>query len=272
MEVDNKIISMYENIGYLGMYGTDVLITILLFAITLGIVSFASYKAIITQLKDNWNTNKCNPIIIPFAGLIMPVPGKSTGETTFENFNYCIQEDMIAVFHIIMMPFEFILYLTITFLDMTLELIMAVIEELAWIKNQISGIFEEVYDTIVKFIIPVVEIIVHIRDMLGKINGILVTCLFMIMDIYDLTLSGLTNIISMLIGLLITLIATLLATMAAVTLLMILTPPVATTMQAAAMVIILGILTPILIVCVIFHAATEDIFNTVTETPPRNPF
>jgi len=274
MEVDNKIISMYENIGYLGMYGTDVLITVLLFGITLGIVSFATYKSIINHLKDNWNTNKCNPIIIPFAGLIMPVPGQSTSETTFENFNYCIQQDMSAVFSIIMMPFEFILYLTITFLDTVLELILAVIDELAWIKNQISSIFEEIYNKIVNFIIPVVEIVVHVRDMLGKINGIITTTLYTMMNIYNITLSGVLNIMNILIKLLIALIVTLLATMAAVTALYIVPGGAiaAAPMQAAAMVVILGLLTPILIICVIFHFATLDIFKEVSKTPPKNPF
>jgi hypothetical protein len=58
MDVDSKIVSMYENIGYLGMHGTDVLITIMIFGIVLGIVSFATYKAIINELKYNWNQNK----------------------------------------------------------------------------------------------------------------------------------------------------------------------------------------------------------------------
>jgi hypothetical protein len=274
MEVDTKIISMYENIGYLGMYGSDVVITILIFASVLGIVSFSTYKTIINELKDNWNTNKCNPIVMPFAGLIMPVPGQSTSKTTFDNFNYCIQQDMSAVFNIIMMPFEFVLYLTITFLDTVLELIMAIIEELAWIKKQIGMLFEEVYNKIVNFIIPVIEIVVHVRDMLGKINGIITTALYTMMNVYNIALSGVLNIINGLIGLLITLIATLLATMAAVTALYLVPGggAAATTMQASAMLVIVGLLTPILIICVIFHFATLDIFKEISQPPPKNPF
>jgi hypothetical protein len=272
MDVDSKIVSMYENIGYLGMYGTDVLITIMIFGIVLGIVSFATYKAIINELKYNWNQNKCSPIIMPFAGLIMPVPGQTTSETTFENFNYCIQQDMTAVFSIIMMPLEFILYLTIVFLDSVLEMIMAVIELMNWLKNQLSEIFEELYNKIVNFIIPIVEIVVKMRDMLGKMNGILTTALYTMMNIYNLTVSGVLNIMNILIGLLIALIATLLATMAAVTLLYVVAPPVAATTQAAALVVIVGLLTPILIICVIFKAAVGDIFDKGSDTPPDNPF
>ena len=274
MDVDSKIIDMYENVGYLGMYGTDVLLTICIIVIVLCISSFAGYKSILFQLKDNWNLNKCSPIVMPFVGFIMPVPGQSSLETTFENFNYCIQQDMTAVFSIIMMPLEFILYLTITFLDTTLGLIMQLMDELARIKSQISEIFEQFYNKIVNFIIPVIEIVVKMRDMLGKINGIVTTALFTILNIYNLTASGVVNIINILIGLIVGLIVILLAMMAAAILLYAIPFgfPIAAILQAAAFVVILGILTPTLIICVIMHYALGDIFKAGSESPPRNPF
>ena len=273
MEVDNKIISMYENIGYLGMYGTDVLITVLLFGITLGIVSFASYKAIINQLKDNWNTNKCNPIIMPFAGLIMPVPGQTTTETTFENFNYCIQQDMSAVFGIIMMPLEFILYLTITFLDMVLELILAVIDELAWLKNQISSIFEELYNKIVNFVIPIIEITVHIRDMLGKINGILTTSLFVIMNIYNLTVSGVINLLTILVVLLGITIAVLVVMMGAAAgfFAFPFTIPLGIVLEVLIAACLLGVILPAIIICAIMHSTLEELFHESSPGAPSPP-
>ena len=274
MDVDSKIIDMYENVGYLGMYGTDVLLTICIIVIVLCISSFAGYKSILFQLKDNWNLNKCSPIVMPFVGFIMPVPGQSSLETTFENFNYCIQQDMTAVFSIIMMPLEFILYLTITFLDTTLGLIMQLMDELARIKSQISEIFEQFYNKIVNFIIPVIEIVVKMRDMLGKINGIVTTALFTILNIYNLTASGVVNIINILIGLIVGLIVILLAMMAAAILLYAIPFgfPIAAILQAAAFVVILGILYPTLIICVIMHFALGDIFKAGSESPPRNPF
>ena len=274
MDVDTKIISMYENIGYLGMYGSDVLITILIIGFVLGIVSFASYKAIITELKFNWNLNKCSPIVMPFVGIIMPVPGQTAVETTFENFNYCIQQDMTAVFGIIMMPLEFILYLIIVFLDSVLEMIMAIIELLNWLKNQLSEIFQQIYNKIINFIIPVIEIAVKMRDMLGKMNGIITTALFTILNIYNLTVSGVVNIINILIFLIILLIVVLLAMIAAAILLYSIPfgAIIAFPLQLAAMVIVLAIAVPVLRICLIMQSAIMDIFKESTSTPPKNPF
>jgi hypothetical protein len=273
MDVDTKIISMYENIGYLGMYGTDVCITILLFIITLGIVSFASYKAIINDLKSNWNTNKCNPIVMPFAGLIMPVQGQTTSETTFENFNYCIQKDMSAIFSIIMMPFEFVLYLTISFLDTVLMLIMDLIEFLAWLKNILGGLFAEFYNKIINFVIPIIEITVHIRDMLGKINGIITASLFMVMNIYNITVSGVINILTILVDLLLVLIASLVLMMAAAALFF--TNPFTIIPGIALEVIIVaclvGVVLPAITITAIMHSSIEDLFNESSPNAPDPP-
>jgi phage-related protein len=200
MDVNSKIASMYGNIGYLGMYGTDVFITIVLFVITTIIVGHSSYQTIILELQNNWNTNKCNPIVMPFAGIIMPKPGQSIMDTTFENFNYCIQQDVSSIFSIIMMPLEFVLYLTIEILNGILRVIAAFIEFLAWLKSQISGIFTEIFQKIISFLIPILEITVHIQDALGKVNGILITGLYTAMTIYNITVSGIINIMNILVN------------------------------------------------------------------------
>ena len=273
MDIDTKIISMYENIGYLGMYGTDVCITILIIVITLCIVSFSSYKAVINELKTNWNTNKCNPIIIPFAGLIMPVFGQSTSETTVENFNYCVHSDMSAVFGIIMMPFEFILYLTISFLDTVLMLIMELIAFLAWLKNILGRLFGEFYKKILNFVIPIIEITVHVRDMLGKINGIVTASLFMVMNIYNITVSGVINILTILVNLLISLIAVLVIMMVLAALFF--TNPFTIIpgiiLQVIIIACLVGVILPAITITSIMNATIQDLFHEGSPDAPKAP-
>ena len=52
MDVNTKIASMYKNVGYLGMYGKDVWITIFLFLITISIVAHSSYQSVISELQE----------------------------------------------------------------------------------------------------------------------------------------------------------------------------------------------------------------------------
>ena len=110
-----RIESLYKKRGYFERFGTDVIITILLICITVGITSYSTYTSIISQVKTNWNVNRCKPIFMPFAGIIMPQPGQTYSETTSQNFQYCIQQDSSMVINIALMPFEFAMFIVIEF-------------------------------------------------------------------------------------------------------------------------------------------------------------
>jgi len=273
MDVNTRIITMYENIGYLGMYGKDVLITILLFLITIGIVARSSYQAVVSELRNNWNEHKCNPIVMPFAGIIMPTPGQTTMNTTFENFNYCIQQDVSAILRIIMMPLEFIIYLTINLLGAILNAIIAFIEFLAWLKAQVSEIISELIQKIIRFIIPLVEMLVHMQDMLGKINAVLITTLYTSLNIYNLTISGIVNIMNILIHILIALIVifTAMAVLALALMPIPFTVAAGLTLYGSATVMLLALIIPPIVLCVLMHNMVTDIFHDSSPDAPKKP-
>ena len=274
MNVDSKITSMYEKQGYLEMYGMDILYTILIILITVLVSSFSGYYAIINELKTNWNQNKCIPIVMPFAGLIMPKPGQTFAETTFENFNYCIQQDISQIFSIIMLPFEFIMYLTIVFLETTVDSIVFVVNTLSWIKKQIGGLIEDFFNKIINFVIPVVELVVRIRDIISKITGVLTTCLFTMINIYNLTISGIISILTIVVNLLIILVALLLGMIATAVGLYFLGPPgiaAGIALQAIITLTIAVLLLPAIIICIMMRNGIMDIFKESAPSPPNPP-
>ena len=272
MDVNTRILSLYENIGYLGMYGKDVMVTILLFFITVLIVAYSSYQAVVSELRNNWNTNKCSPIVLPFAGIIMPTPGQSTMDTTFENFNYCIHNDASSFFSIIMMPFEFVLYLTIKALDSIIASIAAFIAFIAWLKAQISAIYAELLEKVIRFIIPLVEMLVHMQDMLGKINGILLAGLYTSMNIYNLTVSGIINILTILNKLIIGIIVTLMA-MVLLSFILMSTPAfiAGIALYVNATTLLTVTIVPAIILSVMMNSTLEDVFKSTGDKSPDKP-
>ena len=42
------------------------------------------------ELKSNWQNIRCDPLYIPFAGIINKPPEKTIAEYTAENFNMCV--------------------------------------------------------------------------------------------------------------------------------------------------------------------------------------
>lgn len=206
-----RIESLYKTKGYLETFGWDIVISALLIILTVGITSVSTYKSVLSQAKANWNLNRCKPIYLPFAGVIMPQPGQSALETSAQNFQYCIQQDSSMVMNIVLMPFEFAMFIIIEFLDSVMAAISAIMRLILWLKNVIGGIFKQIYNKIVKFIIPLMVIIIKLRDMLAKMNGVMVTSLFTIMNIYNIMVSGILNIMIVLNNILIIVIAVMVA-------------------------------------------------------------
>lgn len=210
----DKIETLYLKDGYYAKYGNDIWITILLIIGTIMIVLYNAYKSVIQQVKLNWNEHRCSPIYLPFAGIIMPEPGKSFVDTTVENFEYCIQSDISAVFNIIMMPFEFAAYVLVDSIDAVTSIFVAIASFVEWIQSMIGEIYAEMFNKIIYVITPIMTILLYLRDIGSKSNGIFVTLIYSVLSIYNTTISGATflitvviNVIGMLIGVFYALIA-----------------------------------------------------------------
>jgi len=258
-----QIHSLYQKRGYFDRYGGDVCISIALIILTITITGFTNYQAVIAQVKTNWNQQRCNPIYMPFAGIIMPQPGVSAVETTITNFSYCIKQDASSVFSIAMMPFEFSMFLMIQFIDAVLSAIIAFMAFIQWLKNQLGGIFAALYTKIIYFIIPLVEMILHIRDFIAKINGIATTALYTVMNIYNTTVSGIINIMTILNNILITIIAIMLA-LIVLAFILIPTPafPLGIGIYITGLTIMTSFIIPVIVLYTMMQAFTQEVMRT----------
>jgi len=258
-----KINELYKNRGYFERYGGDVCISIGLIIVTIMITGYTGYQSVMAQVKTNWNLHRCNPIYMPFAGMIMPEPGTSSIDTTVTNFSYCIKHDVSAVFSIALMPFEFAMYIIIEFIDAVLSAIMAIMAFIQWLKNQLGGIFSKLFDKIVYFIVPLVEMIIHLRDMIAKLNGVALTALYTAMNIYNITISGILNIMVVLNNILIAIIAIMLA-MIILAFILIPTPvfPFGLGVYIAGFAIFTSFIIPVVVMYTLMQVFTNEIFQT----------
>ncbi len=263
---------LYKNRGYFSMYGGDLCIAILIILITIGITSYSTYQSLLLQIQTNWNDNRCNPIYMPFAGLIMPQPGMTTGDNTIQNFSYCVKQDASMVFSIVMMPLEFAMYMVIDFIDVTMEAIMAFMQLMQWLKDQLGLIAASIYVQLLNLIIPLMEITVHVRDALAKINGVAVTSLFVTMTIYNSTVSGIINIMTIITDLLIALISVIVA-MIVFAFVLLITPafPLGATLYTTATVVLVSIIIPTIILYTLMNTFTTAVMKAESPNPQKTP-
>ena len=57
-----------------------------------GAVSYYFVMAHAAEIRENWSKQKCDPRVLPFAGIVNAPPGQSGGEFTAANFSECLTE------------------------------------------------------------------------------------------------------------------------------------------------------------------------------------
>ena len=85
-----NIEKLYKKSGYLDKYGTSLLITtIILYSFFLA-GAYYKVKQEMLPIRADWLNQRCNPAVLPFAGIINAPKGTSAMSYTASNFSGCL--------------------------------------------------------------------------------------------------------------------------------------------------------------------------------------
>lgn len=129
----------------------------------------------IKNVKDDWPKYRCNPIVMPFAGILAP---NGTGAT--ENFTYCIQNMQSNYMQHLLQPVNYnlgVLGDTTSSISNSVNAARAFFDKLRnMIKDTVMGIFSVFLNLIIEF----QRTIINIKDLFAKLVGILASLLFIL--------------------------------------------------------------------------------------------
>lgn len=177
--LENYLLSKYSDKDtYLGKYSGSVIITILTlttFAVAFG---YNEYNAQLKFLKKNWNTIKCNPLFIPFAGIINAPKGESALNYTEKNLNECmydVMEDIVEVEKAAQSAAQTIANETVSGLDEALDAARSLISE---VRNSLSSIFSGIFSKIHNTMIPIQNIMIKSKNNINNTQAVLSTAMY----------------------------------------------------------------------------------------------
>ena len=103
------IYDLYEKSSYLDINSPFI---ISFFVLILFLIFFISYIQVVINtipIKDDWDNQRCNPTVMPFAALINKPNDQSMLEYTSNNYNQCMKNIVKSVSDTQLTPFYFIL-------------------------------------------------------------------------------------------------------------------------------------------------------------------
>ena len=151
---------------------TDWVKSICIIFIFMGITLSVMFSSGVHTLKDNWAVYRCNPMILPIAGMIQE------DVSTEENFAYCVQDTMTSIAPTFTQQFEHIQKLstdTLSNLNTSMENAQ---EEQSFMRVNFSGIISSVYDTFLNIMIQFNIMFLKLNDTQGKLMGIVTVILY----------------------------------------------------------------------------------------------
>jgi hypothetical protein len=146
----------------------------------------------IQPIIDDWDNKKCDPSVIPFAGIIMNPSDQSKMEYTANNFNDCVQGITVKLTSLFLEPIHMALSSVqnvMADIGEAINYIRIVIDK---IRSSMSDITQEIFGRTLGIMIPLQVILISVKDLLGKVQGMMVTGMYTGLAVYDTILTAIS--------------------------------------------------------------------------------
>lgn len=177
----NKI---YQKNTYLERYGGSLVFSI--FAV-LCVALYFTYMHIennAAAIRNHWPKHKCNPLYMPFAGLIMNPKNMSKLDFSIQNFSDCSQIIMKDIMQVVLAPIEassILIGASVSILTGVMNSFMGAISNLRDLFGSGLGKTGEKQSNVVTSVLKLTNIV---KNFLGKGEGVLATTTYIFFSVY----------------------------------------------------------------------------------------
>ncbi|MDB4352409.1 hypothetical protein OAA60_03150 [Porticoccaceae bacterium] len=180
----SSLLKMYKSLSYFDTYGSSVFAMIIVSMVVLLAVSYCIVLIYSEDIIDKWDTKRCKPYVMPFAGLINKPDNMSSSEFTRQNFDFCTQRILTSTTGVALSPLTFITTTLTKIANGMSSSINSIRSMLNNVRSNLQKITQELMGRIMNMTIPLVQIIISLRDMLSKMQGAMTASLFTAMGVY----------------------------------------------------------------------------------------
>lgn len=154
------------------MKASDIFLTIFIIIVFVMLLLVNILSVGIKNIEDNWPTYRCNPMVMPFAGIF--------GQDAAQNFTYCIQSMQSNYMNFLLQPLTYNLDIVG---NIGTELSDSINSMRAFINNLrgfITDMIQNVFGVFLNILVEFQRILMDVKDMVGKLTGILMALLYTI--------------------------------------------------------------------------------------------
>tara|TARA_B100001121_G_C18650459_1_gene603786 strand:+ start:497 stop:1288 length:792 start_codon:yes stop_codon:yes gene_type:complete len=158
--------------SYLSSYGGDVAISlVLLYLFSLSITYFYVLNHI-PELQKKWPKEKCNPLYMPFAGLVLKNSNKTNLQAISDNFNGCIQNILESVAQDALAPLYYAKQVAIDTTKEAGQANQSIRSFFNNIRTDIQNTSENISGRTLNIMMPPTQWFIYLKDFFARMQGI----------------------------------------------------------------------------------------------------
>jgi ABC-type multidrug transport system fused ATPase/permease subunit len=182
--IKNNLMMMYDESGYTDKYGLDLWVII---TFTIIIFLACMYFYILNHLqpiKAKWAEERCNPVYMPFAGVIHDKKGDEFYTFTANNFTECTQTILKKITDYAFMPFFYAMNVISNVFIAIINSLGAMREMFDKMRNSAREITNVIFDRIFNITAPIIEMFMHVKSAVAKFVGTITTVVYTLLASY----------------------------------------------------------------------------------------
>jgi len=180
----NQITKLYDNLNYFDQYSGSFIIFIVITITLILLISYFYTLINIQPIIDDWPNQRCKPNIMPFAGLITHPEGITSSDYTYQNFNYCTQNILSNITGTAVQPLTYVTNILQVIANSIKQSIQQVRSMFDKVRTSMKNVTEEIMGRLINITIPLQQIIISVRDLVSKMQGVMTGGLFTLLGSY----------------------------------------------------------------------------------------
>ena len=197
MNVGEIINNIYKKNGYLARYGGSLILAV---AIISTFSLYFTYQYLLThkgRYQKNWANERCNPLIMPFAGVIMDPPNMSKTTFAILNFTNCTQNILADIVSIAMMPLQFGIALASASMSIIIGAMDSLRNVLASLRFNSAESSKTAGKKQVNAFTSFAEIFIRVKDMFRRAQAMLISGLYTLVTIFRTLIATIQSTITL---------------------------------------------------------------------------
>jgi len=189
-----NIKKLYSKKTYFDLYAGSTFQFIFVTIVFVAVIVYCYLMSKSEIIKKDWANQRCNPLIIPFAGLINKPDGMTAAEFTKQNYDDCNKTILTNTVTLNTAPLEFLM----KSLSSTMDDVKKTVNDNMGMINSVQGSIEktgnQTKELIKTIVVPIQQFIIGVKDVMGKTQAVSAAGLYTFMGTF-LTLKAMMGAI-----------------------------------------------------------------------------